>query len=73
MIEMKINKGRVDMSVGGDVDTLAPEAAVAFNALLDMVKTLGEEMETKFEYLVCQIMTGELSGELRFDPEVEDE
>ena len=69
MIEMKINKCHVDMTVGGDVDTLAPEAAVAFNALLDMVKTFGEEMETKFKYLVCQIMT----GELRFDPEVEDE
>ena len=69
MIEMKIDKSRVDMSAGGDVDTLVPEAAVAFNVLLDMVKTFGEEMETKFEYLVCQIMT----GELRFDPEVEDE
>lgn len=69
MIDMKINKCRVDMHLEGDVSMLAPEAAVAFNALLNMVKTFGEEMETKFEYLVCQIMT----GELRFDPEVEDE
>lgn len=69
MIDMKINKCRVDMSVGGDVDTLVCESTVAFNALLDTVKTFGEETETKFKYLVCQIMT----GELRFDPEVEDE
>lgn len=69
MIDMKIDKAHVEMHLEGDVDMLVPEATVAFNALLDMVKTLGEEMETKFEYLVCQIMT----GELRFDPEVEDE
>lgn len=69
MIDMKIDKAHVEMHLEGDVSMLVPEATVAFNALLDMVKTLGEEMETKFEYLVCQIMT----GELRFDPEVEDE
>lgn len=69
MIDMKIDKAHVEMHLEGDVSMLVPEATVAFNALLDMVKTLGEEMETKFEYLVCQIMT----GELRFDPEVVDE
>lgn len=69
MIDMKIDKAHVEMHLEGDVSMLVPEATVAFNALLDMVKTLGEEMETKFKYLVCQIMT----GELRFDPEVEDE
>ena len=69
MIDMKINKCHVDIHLDGDVHTLVCESTVAFNALLDMVKTFGEEMETKFKYLVCQIMT----GELRFDPEVEDE
>lgn len=60
MIDMKIDKGHVDIFVDGDVSTLASESTVAFNVLLDTVKTFGEETETKFKYLVCQIMTGEL-------------
>ena len=68
MIDMKIDKGHVDIFVDGDASTLASESTVAFNALLDTVKTFGEETETKFKYLVCQIMTGELK--LKPDTEV---
>lgn len=68
MIDMKINKGHVDIHLDGEAHTLASEATVAFNALMDTVKTFGEETETKFKYLVCQIMTGEL--ELNPDAEV---
>lgn len=67
MIDMKINKGHGDINLDGEAHTLASEATVAFNALLDTVKTFGEETETKFKYLVCQIMT----GELKLNPDAE--
>lgn len=67
MIDMKIDKGHIDMFVDGAAHTLASEATVAFNALLDTVKTFGEETETKFKYLVCQIMT----GEMKLNPDAE--
>lgn len=68
MIELKVEKGHVDLNVEGSISVLAPEATVAFHALMDTVKTFGEDYENKFKYLVCQIMTGEL--ELNPDAEV---
>ena len=68
MIDMKIDKGHVDINMDGEAHTLASEATVAFHALMDTVKTFGEDYENKFKYLVCQIMTGEL--ELNPDAEV---